>query len=336
MHGTDNNSKPPSVTYDEWRSVLRSAFALDAKGIEPKAFVGWQRSVDLLGFAASYAGCNIPTIEGCNIPTIERTERGSRRDDLGYYSVIFQLTGRVAVVQNEEHVVLSPRTGDLVLVDSARPMGIFGGQGVVEQFCLSLPRRQLVSHLGFEPRGGLSASGTLAGRLLFQLALEAVKNTGPMHLPGQMQMQFAVYDLLGALFAPPDPQLLSSHTRQLFARIRDIIKNRFADPDLSPADVAAEAGISLRYLQKLFTVQGTTCSHLIHALRLDHAARLIRRRGLVDRDQPLSQIAHASGFRDYAYFCRKFHERFGRPPSGYPDDNAGHQGMIDENAIRSF
>jgi AraC family transcriptional regulator, positive regulator of tynA and feaB len=321
MHGTRSDEQPPNLTYDEWTSSIRSAFALDAKGIEPKASVGWLRSVDLFGFAASCAGCNITTIAGCDIPTIERTQRGSRRDDLGYYGVIFQLIGRAAVVQNEEHVVL--RTGDLILVDSTRPMGIFCGHGIVEQFCLRLPRQQLVFHLGFEPRGGLSPSATPAGRLLFQLALEAVKNTGPMYLPGQAQMQFAVYDLLGAIFAPPDPQLVSSHTRQLFARIRDIIKNRFTDPDLSPAGVAAEAGISLRYMQKLFTVQGTTCNHLIHALRLDHAARLIRRRALVDRDQPLSQIAQASGFRDYAYFGRKFHERFGHPPSGHPGGNAG-------------
>jgi AraC-like DNA-binding protein len=43
-------------------------------------------------------------------------------------------------------------------------------------------------------------------------------------------------------------------------------------------DVAAEAGISLRYLQKLFTQSGSTCSGFIDSLRLDKAGRLLRRR----------------------------------------------------------
>ena len=73
-------------------------------------------------------------------------------------------------------------------------------------------------------------------------------------------MQLAVYDLIGALFAPTDSQLVSRHTDKLFTRIRGIIKDRFADPDFGPAEAAAEAGISLRYLQKLFTQCGSTCT----------------------------------------------------------------------------
>jgi hypothetical protein len=44
-------------------------------------------------------------------------------------------------------------------------------------------------------------------------------------------------------------------TMRQIARIRDVIKNGFADPDFGPYEVAAKAGISLRYLQKLFTQQ---------------------------------------------------------------------------------
>ena len=51
------------------------------------------------------------------------------------------------------------------------------------------------------------------------------------------------------------------------------------DPNFGPNEVAAEAGISLRYLQKLFTEHGSTCSEFIYSLRLDQAARLLHRRG---------------------------------------------------------
>jgi transcriptional regulator GlxA family with amidase domain len=77
------------------------------------------------------------------------------------------------------------------------------------------------------------------------------------------------------------------------------------------AHAAPEAGISLRYLQKLFTARNSTCSDFIYSVRLDHAARLLSRRASLGTSQPLSEIAYACGFRDYTHFARKFRRRFG-------------------------
>ena len=82
--------------------------------------------------------------------------------------------------------------------------------------------------------------------------------------PANSYMQLAIYDLVGALFAPSEPWLGSRHADKLFARIHSIIKDGFADPDFGPNEVAAEMGISLRYLQKLFTERGSTCSEFIY------------------------------------------------------------------------
>jgi AraC family transcriptional regulator, positive regulator of tynA and feaB len=127
-------------------------------------------------------------------------------------------------------------------------------------------------------------------------------------------------DLLGALFAPSDPSPVSRHADKLFARIRGVVKDGFADPDFGPREVAAVAGISLRYLQKLFTAHGSTCSELIYSLRLDHAARLLHRRASLGTSQPLSEIAYACGFRDYTHFARKFRQRFGHSPGAAARD----------------
>ena len=128
-------------------------------------------------------------------------------------------------------------------------------------------------------------------------------------------MHLAAYDLLGALFAPSDPLPVSLPRDKLFKRVCAIIKDRLSDPELGPAQVAAEAGISLRYLQKLFTARGSTCSHFIHSHRLDRAARLLRRRMSLNTGQPLSEIAYACGYSDYNHFLRKFRRRFGHSPS---------------------
>jgi AraC-like DNA-binding protein len=155
-----------------------------------------------------------------------------------------------------------------------------------------------------------------AARLLFDLVRDADKAYESVSSSADSYMQLAVYDLLGALFAPSDLSPVSRHADRLFARIRDVIKDGFADPDFGPREVAAETRISLRYLQKLFTSRGSTCSELIYSLRLDRAARLLHRRASLETSQPLSEIAYACGFRDYTHFARRFRHRFGYPPGG--------------------
>jgi AraC family transcriptional regulator, positive regulator of tynA and feaB len=304
------------LNYDEWVSLVQTSCANDFKGVEPKDFVGWFRQVSMCGLPAFYGECNIPTTE--------RTQRHMRLDGLADYSVIFHLSGRLAVAQNEQRIELG--VGDFVVVDPTRPMTVTRS-GTARQLALHLPRERLVSHLGFEPRSCLWNSGTIAGRLLFQLAQEAVNDTEPLPMHAEAHIRLAIYDLLGATFAPPDPGLASGQSGQLFVQIGRIVKDRFADPDLSPADIATEVGISLRYMQKLFAARGSTFSHIIQSLRLDHAAMLLQRRALLDGAQPLSEIAYASGFRDYPYFCRKFHERFGHPPSAHAGGDGADAGI---------
>jgi AraC family transcriptional regulator, positive regulator of tynA and feaB len=252
----------------------------------------------------------------------ERRQRDVRLVGADWYYAVFQLAGRSALVQNDQAVQLA--VGDVALFDAARPAICSASHA--EWLAFQLPRQSLVSHLGFEPKGGLyGRGGTRAGRLLFQLARDGVEDEDSSSASARAYMQFAFYDLLGALFAPSDPWSLSRHSEKLLTRIRCLIRDRFADPNFGPGDVAAEAGISLRYVQKLFTAHGATCSEFIYALRLDHAALLLQRRALLNTGQPLGEIAHACGFRDYVHFARRFRQRFGYSPSAH----AGGHGRTD-------
>ena len=176
-----------------------------------------------------------------------------------------------------------------------------------------MPRQSLVSHLGFEPRGDLyRRRGTAVGRLL----LDLIRNAGEEGLPPSRTdcyMRLAVYDLVGALFAPSDPAP-ARHSDKLFMRVRGIIQDGFADLDLDPCEVAARAGISLRYLQKLFTQRGSTCSEFIYSFRLDYAAHLLQRQSALNASQALREIAYASGFRDHHHL---FRQRFGHAPGAH-------------------
>jgi AraC-like DNA-binding protein len=255
-----------------------------------------------------------------DISRIERTARHVRLDGYDHYTVALPLAGATSVSQNGRVSELASR--DLVLLDTTRPLDYLP-RGHLRLLFFRLPRRMVISNLGFEPQGGLSSSGTLAGRLILQLAAEIAASEDPCLAQSNAHMQLAICDLLGVLFARPDDerQASSRHAERLFARVCSVVKDGFADPDLTPSAVAAAAGISLRYLQKLFTKRCTTCGQFIHAMRLDYAARLLQRRAVCGTKRPLSDIAFEAGFRDYKFFSSKFRQRFGCGPGEYAQGN---------------
>jgi AraC family transcriptional activator of tynA and feaB len=305
-HGVPGTSL---MGFEAWRASLRTLCGrYSPEGIEPNAFLGWARILSVCGL--------VSVDTGWNAHRLERTQRDVRLDGKEHYYALFQISGQSAMAQNDQVVQLA--AGDIVLVDAARPVTYFGNDTSGRWLSLHLPRRSIVSHLGFEPQGGACRhSRTPAGRLLSHLAVDALRGDGSSMSPADSFTQLAIYDLVGALFAPSGPSSGSRSSDKLFTRICGVVREGFSDPDFGPSHVAAEAGISLRYVHRLFMERGFTCSGFIYSLRLDHAARLLRRRGLLDTGRPLSEIAFACGFRDYAHFARKFGDKFGCAPGAY-------------------
>ncbi len=313
MYSSGDFLSTPNLDYESWRDVVRSICGrYTPGGIEPTIFSGRARVRSICGFRAVELSSNAHRLE--------RTHQDVRVDAKDHYYAIFQISGQSRIIQNDRIVELT--AGDVALVDAARPVTYLSEKGSDHWGSLQLQRRSLLSHLGLEPRCPSRPSGAAAARPLRQFLQDGVEDEQSMSVSANAYMRLAFYDLLGALFAPSDPEDASLHTDRLFARICDIIKDHFADPDFGPCDVAVEAGISLRYLQKLFTARNSTCSHFINSVRLDHAADLLKRRSFLQTSQPISEIAYTSGFGDYTNFIRKFRRRFGHTPRAHAGDGA--------------
>jgi AraC-like DNA-binding protein len=314
MRQKDDLAGTPLLDYETWRATLRSMHGrYTPEGIEPRAFSGWVGPIDVWGFKA----LNI----GSNAPRTERTHGDIRLDGVDHYFVLFQLTGQAVLKHNDQALRLS--VGDVALVDAARPATYLADNGSEpwSKVTLNLPRTALVSHLGFDPQGGIfRRSGTPAAGLLLNLIGNTIGAEESKFGLADSYMRLAIYDLVGALFASSEPWPTSRPRGKLFARMRALAKNKIEDPDFGPVELASAAGISLRYAQKLFTAHGLTCSGFIYSLRLEHAARLLQRRASLRTGQPLSEIAYASGFRDYSHFARKFRRRFGYAAGAYCAD----------------
>jgi len=107
----------------------------------------------------------------------------------------------------------------------------------------------------------------------------------------------------------------TTHRRRLLHQIRRTLTNNFADPDLTPAVIAAQHGISVRYLHTLFAAAGTSVGRELRTIRL------ARVRGMLEdpacRSLTVSEMAYACGFNDPGYLARCFAQEFGRSPTSF-------------------
>ncbi|WP_428385285.1 AraC family transcriptional regulator [Nevskia ramosa] len=112
------------------------------------------------------------------------------------------------------------------------------------------------------------------------------------------------------------PDKLPSRVQQsTWRRAQMVLRERYADSTLRPADVAAALGISRRYLHQLFAQHGESFSRALYARRLEQAAKLLGRRDTVSLS--ITEIALACGFSDSSHFSRLFGNRYGLTPSAY-------------------
>jgi AraC-like DNA-binding protein len=108
------------------------------------------------------------------------------------------------------------------------------------------------------------------------------------------------------------------------ARIQDVIAciaAGFADPSFSPDRVAADLGVSVRYVQDLLQETGTSFSARVLEHRLQRARAMLADAG--NDGMRIGQIARACGFNEVPYFNRCFRRRFGESPSGFRTGGGG-------------
>ena len=92
------------------------------------------------------------------------------------------------------------------------------------------------------------------------------------------------------------------------------IAKRAGEPGLDPARVAAELGMSVRYLHRLLEPTGRTFAEHLLERRLDRAAGMLRMPDCAHLK--IGEIAAQSGFADISHFNRSFRRVFGDTPLG--------------------
>lgn len=97
------------------------------------------------------------------------------------------------------------------------------------------------------------------------------------------------------------------------SQARRLIAGHLQDPDLAPAMVADELGISVRHLHMLFETTAKSFSQTVTDERLKQSRRLMREAP----ERLIADIAAACGFESLATYYRVFNAAYGMAPGDF-------------------
>ncbi|MEN1974080.1 helix-turn-helix domain-containing protein [Cellulomonas sp. P4] len=95
-------------------------------------------------------------------------------------------------------------------------------------------------------------------------------------------------------------------------RVEAYLRAHLRDRDLSPARIAAAAGISVRLLYKLYESRGRSLEQVVIEQRLEGARGDLARPALQHRT--IAAVARSWGFTSPSFFTSRFHQAFGVTP----------------------
>jgi len=300
----------PSDGVQMWRDVVcRSLVALDVKPTDPERFFG--------RIAAAELGRLTMTDITSRPQDAHRTQRLISHDQQRYLKIGLLAEGRCVVIQHGREAQLV--SGDLVCYDTGAPYA-FHMQTPFRLGVFMIPATCAEHRLrGFEkataiPVGGNTGLGRVISNALRSVLAGADADANTNASIAGMHIGEAVTDLAAALVAelagrtPDEPAARTA----LMGHIRAFIERNLADPNLSPATIAASVNISVRYLYKLFEQDGVTVSEWIRNRRLDNTIRDLADRRLAHRT--IAGIGARWGFHDPTHLSRVFRAREGISP----------------------
>lgn len=254
-------------------------------------------------------GVRIGRIGGSRHAVLRPSDKARRCDEIG---LLLQTQGRTRLEVGSHALQL--QQGEAALFDNAQPYRFDLADGFEHRLLLIDRDRLGIGRVAIEAwRGRVLPPSALPTRLLLQ-ALTTITDGDEAHwsAPVLESLPLALSDWLetacGAAVAGTTPD---SRSQRLLRSVLSDARHRLADPDLSPAVLAAAHGIAERTLHKLFATQGLTVMGWVREQRLLAVDQALRTAYVGAK---IESIAREYGFNDPAAFRRAYRRRFGRSP----------------------
>jgi AraC-like DNA-binding protein len=265
-------------------------------------------------FAASIEPVALGTVRGAfhasNAPHSLTLAPGvAGRGDLDFYLL---LRGEIAFDSPDGPVRLGG--GDMAILRACEPLSSTSRE--MEMIALALPEHLLGRRLQGGPYAINRAVGGLAalGECLAALLRAAARHRHGLSFEDALVLQSSVVDAALRVAAagceapdasPPAPDRLRGLQRRALQLIRQA--------DLSPRQLADDAGVSVRTVHRLFHASGMTFRDWLRERRLERCREELE--DPVASRRTVAEVAFAWGFNVLTTFNRSFRGRFGAAPT---------------------
>lgn len=156
----------------------------------------------------------------------------------------------------------------------------------------------------------------LYGRLICESMSSLVENITHMSCADRGNLLSVIVSLIEASAQEEDLETgQSNRVVAQLTRVKRIIRNRCTKAGFNVAECADEAGLSRRYIHRLFTNDEDSFGSFLMYERLNFAAGILQNSSFAQL--PISTIAFDAGFQDQSHFSRRFRERYEMSPGAW-------------------
>lgn len=248
--------------------------------------------------------------------SVEQTSRQIVRacsDDLFFCR---QLAGKLGLEQSGREVALEPGETTLLNPMLRYKAKFFSGSRLL---VFKIPRAELEARLG-KTNGMVAlpfmrkrAEARMASSILGALPSYAGElSPTAEHIARNQILDLVAVSLSSVGDLAPN---LSSPRKLVLLSLHAAMEARLADPNLDAKQVAAAAGVGVRYANAILAENDTSIMRLIQSKRLERCRAALE--DPLQSRRTLREIAYACGFSDMTHFGRRFRKAYGMLPNLY-------------------
>lgn len=234
----------------------------------------------------SYArSLKLSTVTAGGVNLFRSRQEIAQSNDAWFYTV-FQLEGSAEIEQDDRRALL--RTGDITLIDASRPCSI-NWREKSRQISLLVPRQIIEQQCRFQEISCATAlSRTLPTvQLSHRLLMESMSNADLSDRESEAALE-AMICLLRPAFQ--QREIIQPRKERQFQHVVALIDDHIQSESLRPEWIAAESGMSVRSLYRMFAEKGLVVAQYIKNRRLDLCAQALQSTG---DDEKLAGIGYS-------------------------------------------
>ena len=250
-------------------------------------------------------------------PTVSHRTRQIVADDNDDVALLVNLDGQFIARLGDEELRLEE--GEGLLID-CREEGAFLRPGSGRMLCVRMPRAVLGEYAcRLDAAHGQKVPRDADPLPLLVSYVSALSQTPTLALAPEASYPIVrhVCDLAALSIGAGRDGAHIAETRGLAAArlqaIKAHINGNIGPYALSIEEIAADQGVTARYVRKLFEAEGLSFTNYVADRRLARAHALLTEP--LRASSPISAIAYDVGFGDLSYFNRAFRRRYGATPS---------------------